>query len=678
MKLFTLEGGRVIRRADGQPLKTKLVATIGNEKSYDQGLYDLNNNQLSPINYDRLVAEFYANGVDVIRLNLSHVKIGEVGTVFNKIKRAVLRCETGRGARKRMAVLADLPGPKIRFRLAEPVTFRVGEPFTVHFDEAELSDSGATVYVDDAPLLNALAGGGAGPRAMTRRRAIRYGSDARVVENLLGWNPAGEGKARDGYRQMMDEVKARLGEAEGVLVVVGDGEVIMRVEPRSFSAEGNSLTCRVVTVKGAQAGPADTGAAAGITLKGNKGFTLKGVDFNIRSFTREDAAKLDGLLEADYGSGKRRESVLAFIALSFAQTAADVLRMKAHIDNKLKRLGASAEGTRLRAPSVIAKIETKKGWENRDFILDVADGIMVARGDLGLQTEIEEVPAIQKRLIKLCNKRGKPVITATEMLKSMTESIEPTRAEGTDVFNAILDGSDAVMMSEETSRGKYPIHSIRKMISIAVQAELYFESFNTQPELRRSASLLRYQEFLKDDYDRVKDNNARFEEVGRFLDEMAVKGGWHREWGLRTLKWAKELYKEKWGKSIRQTTTNRITQATCTMSEAEDVKAIIAASTTGRTVRMISRLRPTAIVVGATHDVINTRKLSLSYGVLPLCIGEVTASEGTEGIFLKCHREIAREPFLGNLFEDGDSVIFTAGTRLGRPGTTDLIHMRRM
>jgi pyruvate kinase len=309
----------------------------------------------------------------------------------------------------------------------------------------------------------------------------------------------------------------------------------------------------------------------------------------------------------------------------------------------------------------------------------VADGIMVARGDLGLQTEIEEVPAIQKRLIHLCNKRGKPVITATEMLKSMTASIEPTRAEGTDVFNAILDGSDAVMMSEETSRGMYPFHSIRKMVSIAVQAERYFEGHDLPAEQRRAASLLRYQEFLDDDYGRVEENNARFDLIENFLDRVAVKAEPTERRLQRTLAWAKELYKEKWGKSVRQTTTNRITQATCTMSEAEDVKAIIAASTTGRTVRMISRLRPGAVVIGATHDLLNTRKLALSYGVVPVCIGEAAPSEGTEGIFARCQREIVRDPFLGDLFGEGDNnIIFTAGTRMGKPGTTDLIHMRRI
>jgi pyruvate kinase len=643
--------------------------------------------------------------VDVIRLNLSHVKVGEVEEVFLAIKKAIRRSEMAHHDKKKIALLADLPGPKIRFRLPEPITFRVGEEFIIHFEEVAPSDGGATVYVDNNSLRKALLDSGRGGKGGGRSK-IKYNVDTKIVENLLG-QVSGPRERRDAYRGMMNEFRTRLSRSESIFVIVGDGEVIMQVSAKGLSVDASSLTCTILTVKGgssqrAQGGKgaagsaeppapadgdeleADGGASEApaneVTLKGNKGFTLKGVDLNIPSFTGEDREKLEKLLEAEYKDVGRRvsEPVLAFVALSFAQTADDILKIKEFIERKLRRLGKGAEEARLESPSIIAKIETKKGWENRDFILDVADGIMVARGDLGLQMNIEEVPAIQKKLINLCNKRGKPVITATEMLKTMTESIEPTRAEGTDVFNAILDGSDAVMMSEETSRGMYPLHSIRKMISIAVQAELYFGLSGVSDDLRRAASLLRYQEFLKDDYERVQDNDDRFEQIGKFLDEMMIKGRGLSKSELQTLKWRKDLYKEKWGKSVRQITTNRITQATCTMSEAEDTKCIIAASTSGRTVRMISRLKPNVAIVGAAHDVINTRKLVLSYGVSPICIGKASKSEGTEGIFLKCQRKIMQDEFLSQLHEEGNNVIFTAGTLLGKPGTTDLIHMRKI
>ena len=368
--------------------------------------------------------------------------------------------------------------------------------------------------------------------------------------------------------------------------------------------------------------------------------------------------------------------MIAFIGLSFTQSEDDILRIKEHIEHKLIDITNMDKKTaRSQAPSIIAKIETELGWRNRDYILDTADGIMVARGDLGLQMAIEEVPAIQKKLIQLCNKRGKPVITATEMLKSMTESIEPTRAEGTDVFNAILDGSDAVMTSEETASGKYPFHAIQKMKSIAEEAENYYEmKYIDDDDLRRAANLQRYQEFLKDDFERIDKNSARIREIIASLSDQIIACNEECE----NLEWRQKLYQVKLGRSGDQPTTNRITQATCTMSEAEEIKYIIAASTSGRTVRMISRLRPSVMIVGATHDIINTRKLIVSYGVKPICIGEVPNEEGTEGVFLRCKERVQEVHDLEPSPGKGDMVIFTAGTPLGQLGTTNLIQMRKI
>ena len=139
--------------------------------------------------------------------------------------------------------------------------------------------------------------------------------------------------------------------------------------------------------------------------------------------------------------------------------------------------GGEAQASR-RATSrrrIIAKIETREATEDIERILDVADGAMVARGDLALQIGPHNVPGFQKRLIRLCNLRGKPVITATQMLISMVDEPEPSRAEASDVFNAILDGTDAVMLSDETASGKYPFQAVRTMIEIAEAAESHLE-----------------------------------------------------------------------------------------------------------------------------------------------------------------------------------------------------------
>jgi pyruvate kinase len=661
------------------PLRTKIVATIGNEKSYTDGIYDLNLNHhpSGQFNCEYIVREFYNSGVDVIRLNLSHIPAAAVKETFLKIKDTIRRCEGETKNQRRIAVLADLPGPKIRFRLKD-YRFRVGAEFTIDFGTEKSGGKAATVYADDEPLQIALS------KRTLHDRPSRPARDAfpQTIENALGREFLASGDLASDFQRMMERLGERLDQQQRVLAVIGDGDVIMEVDAEVFSADASFIKSKILTVKGSrsQAGSVErTGADVDeVVLSGNKGFTLKGVDMDIPSFTNEDRQKLDILLEAEFeGVSPDQEPVLAFVALSFAQTAHDVLRIKKHIETRLVGFGKTQKEARLQAPSVIAKIETSKGWLNRDFILDVADGVMIARGDLGLQVAIEEVPAIQKKLIGLCNKRGKPVITATEMLKSMTSSIEPTRAEGTDVFNAIMDGSDAVMMSEETSAGKFPFHSIRKMISIAVEAERYYMREPSEGS-RRQAKLLQFQDFFSDDVNRVEQNTDRFGSIVAALEEgitvITDEPGTEDE--IQELEWRERMYREKRKKSLKQHTTDLITQATCMMSESEGIKCIVAATTSGRTVRMISRLRPSVPIIGAAHDIINTRKLAVSYGVLPICIGEAKDDEKTEDLFNRCQNMRNENVFLSSLLRKGDSVIFTAGTRLNVPGTTNVIQMR--
>ncbi len=187
---------------------------------------------------------------------------------------------------------------------------------------------------------------------------------------------------------------------------------------------------------------------------------------------------------------KDREDVLFgiksnvdFIALSFVRKAEDVLELKEFLRERGKTI------------PIIAKIEKPEAVKNIDEILDAADGIMVARGDLGVELPVEKVPVIQKQLIRKANEKGKPVITATQMLKTMVDLPVPTRAEVTDIANAVLDGTDALMLSEETAVGKYPVKVIKTMAKVAAEAEkIYpfkrytdFEANNLQDSLAKSA-----------------------------------------------------------------------------------------------------------------------------------------------------------------------------------------------
>jgi pyruvate kinase len=226
------------------------------------------------------------------------------------------------------------------------------------------------------------------------------------------------------YPEFAKDVKA------GDRVLLADGSVELRV----LQSDGTAATCEVV-----HGGP----------ISDRKGINLPGVTVSTPSLSKKDVS------DAHFGV---RQGV-DFIALSFVRQGRDILRLRHLLDD--------AEAKQ----PIIAKIEKPEAVQNLDSIIDEADGVMVARGDLGVEIALERVPAIQKRIIETARRRGKFAITATQMLESMIENPFPTRAEVSDVANAIYDGTAAVMLSAETSAGKYPIEAVTVMARIACETE---------------------------------------------------------------------------------------------------------------------------------------------------------------------------------------------------------------
>ncbi len=241
-----------------------------------------------------------------------------------------------------------------------------------------------------------------------------------------------------------------------------------------------------------------------------------------------------------------------YIAQSFVRNANDV--------RQLKKILEDEDASHIK---VIAKIEEYPAVQNIDEIIEVADGIMVARGDLGVQMHIEQVPTVQKMIIKKCNRAAKPVITATQMLESMTTAPFPTRAEVTDVANAILDGSDAVMLSGETSVGKYPIKVIQMMAKISQQTE---------------DKVLKYNRFDKYPIESESTKPANV--------------------------------------------TLAIANSACKIALEVKATAIIAYTETGRTPECLSRIRPNMPIIGITDEVRTARRMCLYGGVIPLVLNE--------------------------------------------------------
>jgi len=268
-----------------------------------------------------------------------------------------------------------------------------------------------------------------------------------------------------------------------------------------------------------------------------KGVNIPDVHLKIPSITEKDFKDIIFGLEHE----------VDFIALSFVRKADDVLRVRRFIKEK----GADVP--------LIAKIEKWEAWEHLDKILAVSDGLMVARGDLGIEVPIEQVPLIQKEIIKKCNRVGKPVITATQMLQSMINSPQPTRAEVTDIANSIFDGTDAIMLSGETAIGRHPVEAAQVMLKIALTTE----------------ASLPYSKML--------------------LDK---------------------------GADLVPQTDDAISYAACHTAHQLGAAAIVAFTSSGSTARRVSKYRPGIPVLAATPSPKQRRRLLISWGVHPFEVPE--------------------------------------------------------
>ncbi|MEE1238726.1 MAG: pyruvate kinase [Acutalibacteraceae bacterium] len=280
-----------------------------------------------------------------------------------------------------------------------------------------------------------------------------------------------------------------------------------------------------------------------------------------------------------------------FIACSFVSCKQDLLDVK----NYLAEIGA-------KETELIAKIENRSGVDNIEEICEECAGIMVARGDMGVEIPFEELPAIQKQIITKCRMLGKRVITATEMLESMISNARPTRAEISDVANAVYDGTSAIMLSGETAAGKYPVLAVETMARIAESAE----------------KTIHYEK--------------------RFLSsEFKIKN-----------------------------TVDAISHATCGMAIDINARAVAVCSLSGMTVRMVSRFRPPVDIVGLTTDQKTWRKLSLSWGVIPVMCENYPSTD----VLFYSAQKLTKETLKLN---DGDKIVITGGVTNGKSGNTNLI-----
>lgn len=299
-------------------------------------------------------------------------------------------------------------------------------------------------------------------------------------------------------------------------IFIDDGSIHLRAEKLTQQA----ITCHTIV---------------GGYLGERKGVNIPGADLSVPTLTEKDVNDIHWGAEND----------INFVAVSFVRTKEDVIGVR----RLLEQEGCKAK--------VIAKIETRQSVHNIDEILEVVDGVMVARGDLGVEMQTEDVPIIQKEIIEKCRAKGKTVIVATQMLDSMIRNPRPTRAEASDVANAVLDGTDAVMLSGETANGNYPAESVEMMHKIVTRAERDFEEWEKKPK--------------------------------EFVCHTEI--------------------------------ADAVSQAAGSIARTVNARAIIPLTRSGETARMVSKYRPNSLIFAITPSFNTWRELSLVWGVTPYLTG---------------------------------------------------------
>jgi len=350
----------------------------------------------------------------------------------------------------------------------------------------------------------------------------------------------------------------------GNRVLVDDGLVELLVK----EIRGQDVVCEVEN---------------GDALSGNKSINIPGVHIHLPSLTDKDREDLKFAVENDYD----------FVAASFIRCAADV--------EDIRKCLVEYGGENIR---IVAKVENREGVDNLEEIIAAADGIMVARGDLGVEIPAYEVPILQKRMIKSTIAQGKPVITATQMLDSMIRNPRPTRAEVSDVANAVFDGTSCVMLSGETASGKYPVEALATMSSVVTAAE----------------DALDY-------WGRFRENNL--------LPNVS-------------------------------TINDAITHSCCLTAMDLKATAILTATKSGHTAKVISRFRPGCPIVALCQSEKVRRQAAICWGVHPFLCGDVDSTDRLFSMVV----DVARKE---GVVQPGDTVVITAGVPLGRSGSTNLI-----
>ena len=464
-------------------VRTKIVATIGPSWSSKS-----------------MIEKMIIAGMNVVRINMSHYNPDfNLPLIIKQIRKAA------KNQNKSIAILMDLPGPKIRTANKDIIAVKRGKEYTL-------------------------------------------GAEADILINT-----------QLKYNKIRDNAKVK----------IDDGKLSFKVVKK--------ITASKIRIKALNSGKIYT----------RKGVNISGLDIGLPSISKQDLKYVKLAVDLD----------VDWIALSFVQSKSD----RDSVDKLFKRLKKNIP--------LIAKIEKPEAVENIDSIIESFDGILIARGDLGLEMELEKVPSLQKKIIKKCNEKCKPVITATQMLESMIKSPLPTRAEVNDVAGAIYDGSDAIMLSGETAIGKFPLESIRMMKSITINVE---------------------KEIMEND---------GFSRLVKIPEKNNPK--------------------------------KSICYSAFQMSEDLTIKVMVVMTESGNTGNTLSSFRPRSVIIAMTPRENVYRRLSLSWGILPVKVKKFRSTDQ----MLDFNKKFLMD---NNIIKKDDMFVMTAGVPVGITGTTNMIKIERV
>ena len=565
-----------VRKTLVQKIRHQLQSTITDSRNLGKKIKKKTDELLTG-ELKRAVSGFIENGMNVARLNMAHFDIDDE----DDRDYITILIETIRELSDEIAILGDLQGPKIRIK--EFLGTCKGQ------SEVDLNNID-TFILTTKETLSGLPGA-----------SIRKPDFLDFIGNI---------KKNIKNRDLPVEFW------------FADGEVILACREEDISEDDAEIHCRI--------------KVSGV-LKMNKGISVKNSFMQPGRYELwkypKDKADVEFLLDQD----------IDILALSMVNSGDDVTSLQDHIKNSIGGSGGMQEIERrfyngIRDFPIISKIETEEGVRHIDEIIDVSYGVMVARGDLALQTRIQDIPVLQKRIIEKAVLKAKPVITATQMLSWMIYFIEPKRAEATDVANAVYDGTDALMLSEETAdpKSRYPEEAIKMMSDIALAAE--------NDLMRRNTLEYKYK-----------------------VDQLHEKIMKSQMGGTSALGTGQTEYQT-------EVDTLRISRAVaynaCKKAFELGCKAIIVLTETGETARMISRFKPDRTIIAGVYSHQVGRLLNLSYGVKAIFIKAKDA-----GYPFSEFEDVIQESKELHLLEPGDRVVTVGRYPRTQSGTVTLLNV---